>query len=303
MEDYKLRVFCTVAELKSFSKASEIIHLTQPAVSAQIQVIEENYGTKLFERTTNSTSLTPAGEILYRYAKDILSLYGDAEKKICKITGVTKGSIRVGASLTIGNYLIPQIIADFMKINPRARINLKIGNTKKIVDMINTSSIDIGFVESDMKGQKFIVEKVYDDELFFVVSSQHKLSSEPSVTLETIMKEPVIVREEGSGTRLAIEQFFIKKGLSIQNLRTFLITDSVEAIKECLYAGVGGSFLSKLVVHRDVANGGLKALKIKDERILRDMSLIYRKKNISSHVVEEFHSFIKNYKYSELYTE
>ncbi|MEO5355668.1 MAG: LysR family transcriptional regulator, partial [Nitrospirae bacterium YQR-1] len=158
MEDYKLRVFCTVAELKSFSKASEIIHLTQPAVSAQIQVIEEYYGTKLFDRTTNSIALTPAGEILYRYAKDILSLYGDAEKKICKITGLTKGSIRVGASLTIGNYLIPQIIADFMKINPRARVNLKIGNTKKIVDMINTSSVDIGFVESDMKGQKFIVE-------------------------------------------------------------------------------------------------------------------------------------------------
>ncbi|MEO5358798.1 MAG: LysR substrate-binding domain-containing protein, partial [Nitrospirae bacterium YQR-1] len=136
-----------------------------------------------------------------------------------------------------------------------------------------------------------------------IVSNRHELASKSSVSLEAIMKEPVIVREEGSGTRQAIEQFFIKKGLSLQNLRIFLITDSVEAIKECLYTGAGGSFLSKLVVRRDVAAGGLKALKIKNERILRDMSLIYRKKNISSHIVEEFHSFIKNYKYSGLYTE
>ena len=104
MEDHKLKVFCTVAETKSFSKASEIIHLTQPAVSLLVQAIEETYETKLFDRASNTVTLTPAGEMLYRYAKEILNLYAAAEKNIGEIIGFVKGSISVGASSTIGNY-------------------------------------------------------------------------------------------------------------------------------------------------------------------------------------------------------
>ena len=97
MEDHKLKVFCTVAETKSFSKTSEIIHLTQPAVSLQIQAIEEKYETKLFDRSSSTVTLTTAGEILYKYAKEILTLYASAEKAIAKQTGLFKGSLTVGA--------------------------------------------------------------------------------------------------------------------------------------------------------------------------------------------------------------
>ena len=107
MDDHKLKVFCTVAETKSFSKTSEIIHLTQPAVSLQIQALEEIYETKLFDRSSSTVALTPSGEILYKYAKEILNLYASAEKVIGEITGLVKGSISIGASSTIGNYLLP----------------------------------------------------------------------------------------------------------------------------------------------------------------------------------------------------
>ena len=106
MEDHKLRVFCAVAETKSFSKASEIIHLTQPAVSLQVQAMEELYETRLFDRSGNSINLTPAGEILYKRAKEILALYAEAQKNISEITGAIKGSLSIGASSTIGNYQI-----------------------------------------------------------------------------------------------------------------------------------------------------------------------------------------------------
>src|SRR5512137_598437 len=109
IEDHKLKVFCTVAETKSFSKTSEIIHLTQPAVSLQIQALEEIYETKLFDRSSSTVTLTPAGEVLYKYAKEILGLYANVEKVIGDITGLVKGSISIGASSTIGNYLLPGV--------------------------------------------------------------------------------------------------------------------------------------------------------------------------------------------------
>ena len=137
MDDHKLRVFCTVAETKSFSKASEIIHLTQPAVSLQIQALEELYETKLFDRSSSTVTLTPAGELLYKYAKHILSLYSSAEKEVGELTGLVKGSISVGASTTIGNYLLPQVICDFRKKRAKVKINLGVGNTKMIVDLLN----------------------------------------------------------------------------------------------------------------------------------------------------------------------
>src|SRR3989337_1818327 len=149
MEDHKLKVFCTVAETKSFSKASEIIHLTQPAVSLLIQAIEEIYETKLFDRASSTVTLTPAGEVLYRYAKDILNLYAAATKEIGEMTGLVKGSISIGASTTVANYLLPVVIADFRKTHPKIKVHLLVGNTKRVVELLNAGVIDIGFVEGD----------------------------------------------------------------------------------------------------------------------------------------------------------
>ena len=131
--EHKLRVFCTVAETKSFSKTSEIIHLTQPAVSLQIQALEEKYETKLFDRSSSTVTLTPPGEVLYKYAKEILTLYASAEKAIGKHTGLLKGSLTVGAGSNIGNYILPSVITDFKNIHSKIKIYLIVGNSKRII--------------------------------------------------------------------------------------------------------------------------------------------------------------------------
>ena len=169
MEDHKLKVFCTVAETRSFSKASEIIHLTQPAVSLQIQALEEVYETKLFDRTSSNVMLTPAGEILYKYAKEILSLFADAEKDIGEITGLVKGSISLGASSTIGNYVLPAVIADFKRKNPKIKIHLLVGNTKRIVEFLNAGNIDLGLVEGEVT--KYIFDGVTIQDREFQIDS------------------------------------------------------------------------------------------------------------------------------------
>lgn len=302
MEDYKLKVFCTVAEVKSFSKASEIIHLTQPAVSAQIQVLEDFYGTKLFERTTNNVSLTPTGEILYKYAKDILSLYADAEKNICKLTGLLKGSIRIGASSTVGNYLLPAILFDFVKTcSPSMKVNLRVGNTKRIADLLNASHIDIGIVEGEIKSQKITVEKLYDDELCLLVPAGHHLAGFDAIPMESIVDEPLVVRDEDSGTRQNMEKLFFKYGLSLQAMKIHLMLESIEAIKEAVKNGMGIALESRIAVRKEEEAGTIKVLPIKGEKITRPVSIIYRKKGICSHVTDEFIEFVKSYSFDAVH--
>ncbi len=300
MEDHKLKVFCTVADTKSFSKASEIIHLTQPAVSLQIQALEELYETKLFDRSSSTVSLTPAGEILYKYAKEILALYSAAEKNIGELTGLVKGSISLGASTTIANHLLPAVIADFRKTHPKIKMHLSVGNTKRIVESLNAGNIDIGLVEGDVARQKLIVEKLLSDELVVIVPPLHPWAKKKEVSIYDVTKEPFILREEGSGTRQIIEKYLNKHGISTHDMKTSMMLGSTEAIKEAVESGIGISIVSRWAARKESKYGSLKLLSIKEERLLRDFSLIFHKNAIASHAVDEFLTYLKSYPFEKL---
>jgi len=300
MEDHKLKVFCTVAETRSFSKASEIIHLTQPAVSLLIQALEDIYETKLFDRTSNVVTLTPAGEMLYKYAKEILNLYAAAEKNIGEITGFVKGSISIGASSTIGNYLLPGVIADFKKTHPKIKVHLLVGNTKRIVEFLNAGSIDIGLVEGDVARQKMVVEKLVLDELVLIVSPLHPWAKKKNISVVEITKEPFIFREEGSGTRQMIEKYLAKNKIATQDMTISMVLGSTEAIKEAVEAGMGIAIVSRWAIRKEIKYGTIKALSFKEEKMLRDFSLIFQKSAISSHAVDEFLTYLKAYPFDRL---
>lgn len=300
MEDHKLKVFCTVAETKSFSKTSEIIHLTQPAVSLQIQALEELYETKLFDRSAGSITLTPSGEILYRYAKQILTLYAEAAKEIGKITGLIKGCVKVGAGTTVGNYILPAVAVDFKKKHPKIRLSISIGNAKKILEMLNTNLIDFGII-SEMPGKnKFNVESIISDELCVICPSDHPLSKQKTLSIYDVVKEPFVIREEGSGTRIIIEKFLAKNGLSISDLHIALILGSTDSIKEAVEKGMGLSIVSKWAIRKELSCGSLNILKLKEGEITRDFYVLLPKNSILSPAVEEFIHYVKNYPYSNL---
>lgn len=300
MEDHKLRVFCTVTETKSFSKASEIIHLTQPAVSLQIQALEEIYETKLFDRSSSTVTLTPAGEVLYRYAKEILSLYAQAEKDIGEITGLVKGSISVGASTTIGNYLLPSVISEFKEKNPKIKIHLIVGNTKRIVELLNAGNLDLGLVEGEVNKYKIVSEKLISDELALVVPTHHPWAKKKDISMLDIIKESFIFREEGSGTRQMIEKYLTKRGITSQKMNITTVLGSTEAIKEAVENGTGLSILSKWAVRREMRYGALKLVKFKEGRMLRDFCLVFNKNTVTSYAVDEFLTFLREYPYSKL---
>ncbi len=300
MDDHKLKVFCTVAETRSFSKASEIIRLTQPAVSLQIQALEEIYGTKLFNRSGCIITLTKSGEILYKYAKEINLLYLASEKEIGRFTGVVKGIVSVGASSTIGNYIIPSVLADFKKKFPKVGVNIHVGNTKNVIEFLNAGNIDVGLVEGDVKKQKLVVEKLIPDEMVLVMSPLHPWAKKPNVSILDIPKEPFILREEGSGTRQMIEKNFAKYGISPHNIKISFVMGSTEAIKGAVEEGLGISILSRWATKRETRYGSLKTATFKEEKFLRDFSLLYRKPKSSSHALDKFLGFLKKYPFDKL---
>jgi len=300
MEDHKLKVFCTVAETRSFSKTSEIIHLTQPAVSLQIQALEEMYETKLFDRSSSKVTLTPAGEVLYKYAKEILALYASAEKVIGEMTGLVKGSITIGAGSTIGNYLLPSVISDFRKTHPKIKVHLFVANMQRVIELLNAGNINLGLIEGDVKRQKIVVEKLLSDELLLIVPSHHPWAKRKEVSIAELIEEPFILREAGSGTRQTIEKFLTRHGITLQNMKVSMVLGSTQAIKEAVENGLGVSIISRWAARKESKYGTLNMLSFKEEKMVRDFSLITYKNSVSSHAIEEFLTYLKSYPFDKL---
>jgi DNA-binding transcriptional LysR family regulator len=300
MDDHKLRVFCIVAETKSFSRASEIIRLTQPAVSLQIQALEEMYGTKLFNRSGCVITLTKAGEMLYKYAKEINSLYAAAEKEIGGITGLVKCVISVGASSTIGNYILPYVVSDFKRRYPKVGVHIHVGNTKNVVEFLNSGSVDVGLVEGDVNKQKLVIEKLIPDEMVLIMSPHHPLAKKSTISIMELSKEPLIFREEGSGTRQAIEKYLSKHGILNQNLKISLIMGSTESIKAAVEEGLGTSIMSRWAARKESKFGTLKSAVFKEDKFVRDFSLVYKKSKEPSHTIEQFTGFLRRYPFNKL---
>ncbi len=297
----KLKLFCIVAETQSFSKASIIAHLSQPAVSLQIQALEEFFETKLFDRSGGEINLTPAGELLYHQSKHILEHYTDIEKEMRKITGAMRGGFTLGASTSIGNHVLPRVIIAFKKEHPRVNISMMVGNTKRIEELLRSGLVDFGLVAGECMGGRMKREKIMSDELVIIVSREHPWTKKKNISVLDILKEPFILREEGSGTRQKIEEYLSVHGIGIHDMHIALILGSTASIKEAVEAGIGVSIVSKWAVLRESAATRLKFLTFREGPIQRDLSLLIPPRRHLSHVIEEFLIFVRKYPYDALF--
>ncbi|MEW6738634.1 MAG: selenium metabolism-associated LysR family transcriptional regulator [Nitrospirota bacterium] len=297
---YKFKIFCTIAETGSFSKTSRIVHITQPAVSLQIQALEEVCGTKLLDRSRGSVTLTAAGEVMYKYAKKILNLHEKIEKEIGRATGMIKGGVTFGASTTLGNHVLPGVIIDFRKKHPRIRINMLVGNAKRIEDLLNAGFIDFGIVAGEPSSNSFNVKPVVQDELGFIVPQAHPWSRKELVSILEITKEPFIMREAGSATRQKIEEYLLSHGIGVNKLHIALVLGSTESIKEAVAGGAGISIISKWDAREEIKTGKLKFIVPREEKILRSFSLIMLQNMVLSPASEELVSYLENYPYNKL---
>ncbi len=299
--DIKLKLFCAVAETRSFSKTSKIVHLSQPAVSLQIQALEEFFETKLFDRSGGEITLTAAGELLYHQARHILDHYTDVEKEMRKISGAIKGGFTLGASTSIGNHVLPRVIIAFKKAHPKVKISMRVGNTRRIEELLKSGFIDFGLVAGECMGGKLKRETIMTDDLVLIVSREHPWAKKKMISILDILREPFILREEGSGTRQKIEEYFASHGINIDDMHIALVLGSTASIKEAVEGGVGVSIVSKWAVQREAADGRLKLVTFREGNIQRDLSLIIPSRRHLSHVIDEFLIHVKKYPYETLY--
>lgn len=272
--DQHLLVFVTVVEKGNFSRAAEELHMTQPAVSQYIQVLERSYGTKLLERSNKFVRLNKAGEIVYYHAKEILGLYTKMQSLIDDMTNRASGPLSIGASYTFGEYVLPHFIAKLHKQFPLIRPKITIGNTKEISELVIGHQLDIGIIEGGYKNPHLSVDAFADDIMFVIASVHHRLAKlGTEANISDLEEETWIVRELGSGTREAAEKIFHNMSIAPKDIMEF---GSTQLIKESVESGLGITLLSQLAIRKELSMGLLKIIPVKGTPFKRKFSIILR---------------------------
>jgi len=294
MADRRLQVFHTVARLLSFTKAAEALHMTQPAVTFQVRQLEEQFNTRLFDRTHNRISLTEAGKRVYEYAHRIFDLYSEMDNAIREMTGDVSGVLMIGASTTIAEYMLPALLGDFKKKYPDVNVQLKVSNSDGIVHMVENNVIDLGVVESPVMNKNLVVDVCRIDQLVAVVSPQHPLAENESVRLEALLEYPYICREEGSGTREVIEDYMNEMGIHESQIHLSMELGSPESIKGAVEAGMGVSIVSFATVQKELKLGTLVVLTL-EPSLDRPFSFVHQKQKFRHRAMDELLEFARGY--------
>jgi len=272
LENFRLVVFRAVAAQLSFRKAAEELYLTQPAVSLQIKALEEDLGVQLFERTGIRVSLTRAGEVLLRYAGQMHALSVEAQAAVAAAVGERSGELSLGASTTIAQYVLPRLLGEFRAQYPRISIGLISGNTEQIVHALEKKQIALGFIEGPARSRLVRTEPFLLDEMVLIVPAAHEWAERTSIPSSEIPRMPLVLRENGSGSRHVVEQALEDRGIRRASLKVSMELDSTEAIKSAVEAGLGVGFVSRCALAKDSRLGSaFRTVAIQGLRIHRDL--------------------------------
>ncbi|MFS0763762.1 LysR family transcriptional regulator [Peribacillus phoenicis] len=284
-----LKTFVTLVEVKNFTKTAEILLMSQPSVSLHIKKLEEEFQTKLFLRSPKFLKVTLTGEILYDRAKQMITIYEQTRQDIQEHDRSIKGELKIGASFTIGEYILPSLLIDLQEEYPELELQVVIGNTEEIVQAVRLYKVDIGLIEGQTNEKELSVHPFMQDELFIVSSNNHELSNKDDVEITDLHDQAWVTREVGSGTREYLNHVIRSNGLKIKSILTI---SSNQGIKETLIKnGAGLALLSRSVIERDVQNKILSIIQVKDESFNRTLSYVYSpimkdKKNVKTFITE-----------------
>lgn len=289
MFDYRLKVFHTVASRLSFTKASEELHISQPAVTKHIKEIEVQLGTKLFDRKGTSIQLTQSGKILFEYAEKIRNIYRDLEFEINQVNQQHKGKLIIGASTTVAQYILPEILAKFNAYYKDIKIELLTGNTEAISSLLKDEKIDLGIIEGESQSSYFDYKAFKPDEIVLTAKSDHPLAHK-TINVKDLYQLNLIFREQGSGTLEFIQNRLKEKGININELNTVIQLGSSESIKNYLLHSDCMAFLSISTILNELKNNILTVIDIKNFSIERDFHFILPKGG-QSELIELFLRF------------
>ncbi len=290
MADRRLQVFHTVARQLSFTKAAELLCMTQPAVTFQVKQLEEHFSARLFERHHGKIALTPAGELVLDYAERILGLSAELDKRVSELTGAVSGPLLLGCSMTIAEFILPRVLGEFKARNPQVQTHMTVANSETIENRVADHTLDLGLIESPSHLPGLYTEECCDDELVLICAPRYRFARSQSVTAAQIAGEPYISRESGSGTRQFADNYFRESGVAPEDLNIVMELGSPEAIKGVVETGIGVAIMSSATVAKELKLGSLVAVPLAP-RLIRTMSIVYPREKFRSRLLSTFVEF------------
>jgi DNA-binding transcriptional LysR family regulator len=275
MENFRLKVFRTVAERLSFRQAAESLYLTQPAVTQQIKILEDELGLPLFDRSGSKVSLTVAGQKLLSHAQAIAELAAAAERDLARLKGITRGKLQIGASTTIAQYVLPRLLGDFAGVYPAIELSVVGANTEQVVNGVVSGTFALGLIEGPAMRRELKSERFLTDTLAVITSPANDESGQGIVPAEVLTRSRLILREQGSGTRHVVEAALRKAGVRISRSNVIMELDSTEAIKSAVEAGLGIGFVPRRAIHKELKLGTLAELNVVGLKIERDFLIVH----------------------------
>jgi DNA-binding transcriptional LysR family regulator len=293
MDLRQLEIFVKVAELKSFSKAAQALRLTQPTISEHIRTLEQELGVRLLDRLGRGAEVTRAGQLLLSHATRMLQLQREAIQAMDSFQGRLAGALHVAASTIPGEYILPALIGRFKEKFPDIAITLLIGDSRAVVDWVVDGRAEVAMVGARLPHRGVEYRELMPDELVVVVPIGHPWHGKKEVDLEDLRAEPLLLREQGSGTRAALEAALAQAGLDLSVFHIVGEMGSTQAIKQAVKASVGVSVISRRAVDEECRAGLVWCLKLRDLKITRAFHLAIHRDRSRSPLAEAFRSFLE----------
>lgn len=287
-----LAILLAIAEEKTITKAADRLMISQPAVSKQIRILERNLGVQLLEREARKIRLTYAGQLLAGYGRRIFDLDAEAERAIREIRGLSRGRLAIGASTTIGTYLLPEVFVQFRKKHPQIETTFEIGSSPAIYRRLCEGALDVAFTETPPSDQQLVARTFASEQLVAIAKPGRPIFERKKVTARTLCKEPFVVRATGSDTKSFVERALSHRGLEINAVMAF---DTTEAIKRAVAAGIGVAIVSHLSISLELKARILATLQVSDLRIRRPLYQVRRKSAPTDGPLESFMQILNSH--------
>lgn len=285
----ELQSFVAISKYKNFSKAAQALYLTQPTISHHIQTLEEELNATILVRTSKNVSLTKAGQMLLIHAQKILNEKEQIHFMFDHYNGEIEGELEIATSTIPGQYYLPKIIKGFSDMHPKMSFKIEKLDSAAVHKKLSMSTIDFGIVGAKSSNETFAYEKILSDEI--VLCCDANLAVE-HMDIKTLKKIPLIMREQGSGTKKILMSALENQGIDEHHLNIFANIDDINTIKACIKGSNKFAFTSRIAIQDDLDQGLLKIVPVEDFKVHRDFYFVYNKKHILTPLSKTFKDYI-----------
>ncbi len=288
-----LKTFQEIVRLGSFSEVAKKLAISQPAVSFQIQKLEQELGIRLIDRTQRAITLTAAGKRLLRFAEAVEAEREHLQHDLEQMREEISGDLLIAASTIPGEFLLPPLLAEFKQRHPAVKIQVDVSDSLTVISRIRDNTYEVGFCGIAPEGQDLASFKIASDEIVLIVSPEHPFARKGEVSPDELEGEPLIFREATSGTQRSLESLLLQAGLDIRKWVPNLVLGSSQAVVSAVAAGAGIAFVSNLAIKEGVAPALVRQVGVRGITLSRDFYCVYRQERVVSRLLEEFINYIQ----------